>query len=249
MVHGDAERSANKRHQGRGTLTYHKLFLECASLSSLINKTETNFAHPLEIEQKAFEIVQPIVDDCVGEKAKPAGYTEIGNQVSNFRRTNDLPEIADHQIEKALIAAFEVRLLVREEEEAQRSTEGKEWTKIDASLHLPMNNDSLYEIKEISKSAVQPMELMAQIYNGRHGMLYNMVHADDAIEYILDMDDCMWRRCLIIKPLTASEFGKSTMSSSIKAIVQGTDAVRNNIRYLGESYRIRTEHGLSAFVR
>ena len=31
------------------------------------------------------------------------------------------------------------------------------------------------------------------------------------------------------------EFGRSTMSSSIKAIVQGTDVVRNNIKYLGTS--------------
>jgi hypothetical protein len=244
LVHGTIERKANKQCPGNGSSKLDALTEQCAQLTSLINKANDIAIHPSVIAQKAEEAIQPAIQLALLKKIQDFnGLTEeLGDQTEaklkqfinlfKSKLENDIP--TDHQfdvqVQRTLVASFEMQLLAR--------MTPVDDSQFDCSLHLPMDEHAAFEIRGITSPVIEPMELIAQIYNGRHGMLYDMVHANEAIEYILDMDDCMWRRCLTIKPLTASEFGRSTMSSSIKAIVQGTDIVRNNIRYLGQNYRI-----------
>jgi hypothetical protein len=264
MVHGTTERRANKKCPGNGTSKLNAATFECAKLCAMIARSDTSSVHPSSIAAEAQEVLVNAVE--LGIQYKVEDYNELCQKLPNAVEERFKP-IIEHlktklghsdssdpqinaQVERTLIATFEVQLL------AHKMKSPNDKSLIECSLHMPMSEDPCLSVlsgdplalEVPSDSPPEPMELIAQIYNGRHGMLYDMVHANEAIEYILDMDDCMWRRCLTIKPLTASEFGRSTMSSSIKAIVQGTDVVRNNIKYLGQNYRIRpqgAEEGLS----
>jgi len=258
MVHGTIERKANKKCPGNGTSKLNAATFECAKLCTMIARSNTPSVHPSFIAAEAQEVLIERVDNTpsaveLGIQYEVADYTELCKKLPNaveerFRpiieglksklgHSDSCPQF-NAQVQRTLIAIFDVQLL------AHKMKSPNDTDLIECSLHMPMSEDPCFRKTDMMPrdSPPEPMELIAQIYNGRHGMLYDMVHANEAIEYILDMDDCMWRRCLTIKPLTASEFGRSTMSSSIKAIVQGTDVVRNNIRYLGQNYRIR-HHG------